>query len=74
MRDISLAPSAVRPANISIIHPQLRDLILPVKQGHVLYPHGTAIEEQKWHSDDPTGGKTSMLYKLSFTPSCLTTQ
>lgn len=70
---MSLAPSCVRAANISIIHPQLRDLVLPVGRGHVLYPHGSTIEEHKWRPDSP-GSNTTMLYKLIFTPSCLTTK
>ncbi|OCF36577.1 hypothetical protein I316_01828 [Kwoniella heveanensis BCC8398] len=48
LRDISPTPSSVRSAKITIIHPQLRDLILPLERGRVLYPRGTTVEEQRW--------------------------
>lgn len=47
-------------ANIAIIHPQLRDLVLPLARGHVLYPRGNAVEEARWRDDaddeDDDGG------------------
>ncbi|KAL1405486.1 hypothetical protein Q8F55_009120 [Vanrija albida] len=59
LRDVALVPHAVRAANITIIHPQLRDLVLPLARGHVLYPRGTAIEEARWRDvdddDEPEG-------------------
>ncbi|WVF72104.1 hypothetical protein IAT40_006916 [Kwoniella sp. CBS 6097] len=48
LRDISPNPSSIRSAKITIIHPQLRDLILPLERGRVLYPRGTTVEEQRW--------------------------
>lgn len=48
LRDISLQPSAISNARITIVHPQLRDLILPVERGRVLYPRGNGIEELRW--------------------------
>ena len=38
----------MRPAKITIIHPQLRDLVLPLERGRVLYPRGNGIDEQRW--------------------------
>ncbi|GMK59394.1 hypothetical protein CspeluHIS016_0704090, partial [Cutaneotrichosporon spelunceum] len=76
LRDLSTAPASVRAANITIIHPQLRDLVLPIERGRVLYPHGAVIEEQLWTEDDNNPGdtpsQTSGLAKLSFVPTCLT--
>lgn len=37
-------------ARPTIIHPQLRDLILPLERGKVLYPTGTSIEELTFDS------------------------
>ena len=51
LRDISLRPSTISNARITIIHPQLRDLILPVERGRVLYPRGNGIEEVRWKSE-----------------------
>lgn len=51
LRDLSLQPPHVRQGKITIIHPQLRDLILPLKRGHVLYPRGTTLEEQSWEPE-----------------------
>lgn len=48
LRDLDLRPSAIKSANPVIIHPQLRDLILPLERGRVLYPRGGAIEELSW--------------------------
>jgi hypothetical protein len=58
LRDMSLAPSVVLEAHVTISHPQLRDLILPLRRGHVLYPYRSAIYEQRWNSgeDTPTPG------------------
>ncbi|WWC89956.1 uncharacterized protein L201_004885 [Kwoniella dendrophila CBS 6074] len=85
LRDISLTPTAVRSAKITIIHPQLRDLILPIERGRVLYPRGMTIEEQRWlpaassESDEEEGihkrgitGSTRPLLNLNFVPNCLT--
>ncbi|ORX33426.1 hypothetical protein BD324DRAFT_639736 [Kockovaella imperatae] len=81
LRDLSLEPTDVRPAHISIIHPQLRDLVLPLDRAHVLYPRGTIIEEQRWSppEDNEPGpskgvrnGTTRTFARLTFTPNCLT--
>ena len=56
MRDLSLTPSSVRAARITIIHPQLRDLILPLDRGNVLYPKGTTLEQQRWVDEDEEDG------------------
>jgi hypothetical protein len=78
LRDLSTAPTSVRPANITIIHPQLRDLVLPLERGRVVYPHGTVVEEQYWVDDDDNPGDqpshTSSLAKLAFVPTCLTSK
>lgn len=80
LRDLSTTPTSVRSANITIIHPQLRDLLLPLERGRVLYPHGTVIEEQQWrtnYDDDNPGDSPSHiqnLYKLAFVPTCLTSK
>lgn len=50
LRDLALQPTAVRNARITIIHPQLRDLILPLERGRVLHPRGFGIEEMQWKS------------------------
>jgi hypothetical protein len=52
LRDLSLTPSSIRSARITIIHPQLRDLILPLDRGNVLYPKGTTLEQQQWVDED----------------------
>ncbi|WOO85523.1 putative protein [Vanrija pseudolonga] len=52
LRDVRLVPSSVHAANIAIIHPQLRDLVLPLARGHVLYPRGNAVEEARWRDAD----------------------
>nr|XP_018263766.1 uncharacterized protein I303_03639 [Kwoniella dejecticola CBS 10117]OBR85924.1 hypothetical protein I303_03639 [Kwoniella dejecticola CBS 10117] len=81
LRDISLTPTFVRSAKITIIHPQLRDLILPLERGRVLYPRGMTIEEQRWlpaiEDEDGTTkrgitGSTRPLLNLNFVPNCLT--
>ncbi|WWD16043.1 hypothetical protein CI109_100468 [Kwoniella shandongensis] len=81
LRDISLQPTAIRSAKITIVHPQLRDLILPLARGRILYPRGPTIEEQRWlpSSDEEDGGvkrgitgSTRPLLKLDFVPNCLT--
>ncbi|WWC69372.1 uncharacterized protein I206_103311 [Kwoniella pini CBS 10737] len=81
LRDISLTPTSVRSARITIIHPQLRDLILPLERGRVLYPRGMTIEEQRWlpaiEEEDGTTkrgitGSTRPLLNLNFVPNCLT--
>ncbi|CAD6581228.1 MAG: hypothetical protein TREMPRED_002944 [Tremellales sp. Tagirdzhanova-0007] len=80
LRDLSLQPSAVKPTEITIIHQQLRDLILPLERGKVLYPRGTAIEQLCWSpeiDEDGSSGPsstatTSFRAKLLFTPNCLT--
>jgi hypothetical protein len=45
LRDLPLEPSHIIKARPTIIHPQLRDLILPLERGKVLYPRGNSIEE-----------------------------
>ncbi|WVR05161.1 hypothetical protein IAU60_002173 [Kwoniella sp. DSM 27419] len=85
LRDISPTPTSVRSAKITIIHPQLRDLILPLERGRVLYPRGTTIEEQRWlpstdqedEGDEGMSkrgitGSTRPLLNLDFVPNCLT--
>ncbi|WVW83001.1 hypothetical protein I302_105017 [Kwoniella bestiolae CBS 10118] len=84
LRDISLTPSSIRSAKITIIHPQLRDLILPLERGRVLYPRGASIEEQRWlpaieEEEGEEGmakrgitGSTRPLIQLDFVPNCLT--
>ncbi|WRT67211.1 uncharacterized protein IL334_004177 [Kwoniella shivajii] len=87
LRDISLTPTAIRSAKITIIHPQLRDLILPLERGRVLYPRGMSIEEQRWlpaanaeeneYGEEGTTkrgitGSTRPLLNLNFVPNCLT--
>ncbi|KAK4687467.1 hypothetical protein P7C73_g2638, partial [Tremellales sp. Uapishka_1] len=83
LRDIDLQPTAVRNAKITIIHPQLRDLILPLERARVLYPRGSTIEESRWvpNSDEAdvldaplkTGTTAARPFlKLGFTPNCLT--
>lgn len=52
LRDFDLKPSAIKDAKPAIIHPQLRDLILPLERGRVLYPRGGAIEELTWKARD----------------------
>jgi hypothetical protein len=54
LRGLSLQPSAVIKARPTIIHPQLRDLILPLERGKILYPRGNSIEELTF-SIDPEG-------------------
>ena len=49
LRDLSLQPSAViHTKGITIIHQQLRDLILPLERARVIYPHGTTLEQITW--------------------------
>jgi hypothetical protein len=45
LRDLPLEPSNIIKARPTIIHPQLRDLILPLERGKILYPRGNSIEE-----------------------------
>jgi len=51
LRDLHLQPSAIIKARPTIIHPQLRDLILPLERGRVLYPRGNSIEELTFSTD-----------------------
>ena len=51
LRDLPLQPSAIVKARPTIIHPQLRDLILPLERGRILYPRGNSIEELTFSSD-----------------------
>lgn len=70
LRDLSLQPSQVRSANISIIHPQLRDLILPLARGCVLYPRGQTLEWQRWMEttdESPLTGLVGTFLLLRFT-------
>lgn len=48
LRDLPLEPTFLVDARITIIHPQLRDLILPLERRKVWYPHGNSIEEISW--------------------------
>lgn len=52
LRDLSLQPSSIRSGRVTIIHPQLRDLILPLERAKVLYPRGTTIEQVSWDPVD----------------------
>ena len=55
LRDLPLEPSNVIKARPTIIHPQFRDLILPLIRGKILYPRGNSIEELTFghpHEDD----------------------
>ncbi|WVQ78405.1 hypothetical protein IAT38_000491 [Cryptococcus sp. DSM 104549] len=83
LSDVSLTPTAVRSAKITIIHPQLRDLVLPLARGRLFYPRGTSIEEQRWlppADDEGTSkrnersitGSARPILKLDFAPNCLT--
>ena len=45
LRGLSLKPWNIIKARPTIIHPQLRDLILPLERGKILYPRGNSIEE-----------------------------
>lgn len=57
-----MEPSAILDARVTIIHPQLRDLIVAVERGRVLYPRGSTIEQLKWmpqpddDEEDESGG------------------
>ena len=70
LRDLPLQPSDIRPARITVVHHQLRDLLLPLDRGHVLYPRGTSIEELRWSplADDepgPSKGNVSRAWESS---------
>lgn len=56
LRDLTLTPSTIKHASPVIIHPQLRDLILPLERGRILYPRGGAIEELSWLPPAPGPG------------------
>nr|ODN95078.1 hypothetical protein L204_04425 [Cryptococcus depauperatus CBS 7855] len=82
LADLSLRPTAVKSAKITIIHPQLRDLILPLSRGRVFYPRGTTVEEIRWmpqERDDnqpraagkSDEGDRKTAFKLDFAPNCL---
>ncbi|OXG21572.1 hypothetical protein C366_01253 [Cryptococcus neoformans Tu401-1] len=80
LRDISFTPTSIRPAKVTIIHPQLRDLILPLSRGRVLYPRGLNIDEIRWFpnaEDDDSASKlndvgtTRTVFKLDFAANCL---
>lgn len=45
LRDLAVEPSSVVEAAITIVHPQLRDLIVTQSRGHVYYPRGSEIKE-----------------------------
>lgn len=45
LRDLDTNPSNVIDAAITIVHPQLRDLIVAESRGHVYYPRGSEIKE-----------------------------
>ncbi|WVQ71758.1 hypothetical protein IAR50_001299 [Cryptococcus sp. DSM 104548] len=78
LEDVSLTPSAVKSASVTIIHPQLRDLILPLGRGSVYYPRGHNVEETKWSAEDGVrkdanrNGSTRTAFKLDFPAVCLT--
>lgn len=52
LRDLSFRPTAIHNAHVTIVHPQLRDLILPLNRGRVLFPHGTSIDEMIWTPEE----------------------
>jgi len=64
LRDLPLQPSAIVKARPTIIHPQLRDLILPLERGRILYPRGNSIEELTFSSghdhDNESEGSDAM--------------
>ncbi|ODN83234.1 hypothetical protein L202_01414 [Cryptococcus amylolentus CBS 6039] len=78
LEDISLTPSAVKAAGVTIIHPQLRDLILPLEKGRVYYPRGQNVEEMRWSDEDSVSketnrnGSTRTAFRLDFPAVCLT--
>lgn len=116
LRDVDFQPSSIVQAQVTIIHPQLRDLILPLERGHIIYPHVMTLESMRWAAPEkmsPRGedgrdlltpspwercyeeamsgfysGRppprssspakptptTRTLFKLDFTPTCLTTK
>lgn len=66
LRDISFTPTSIRPAKVTIIHPQLRDLILPLSRGRVLYPRGLNIDEIRWFpnaEDDDSASKLNVMLR-----------
>lgn len=116
LRDVDFQPSSLVHASVTIIHPQLRDLILPLERGHIIYPHVMTLESMRWPAPEklsPRGDDTGdlptpspwercyeeamsgfyagrppgraaspakpqpairTLFKLDFTPTCLTTK
>lgn len=115
LRDVDFRPSSLVHASVTIIHPQLRDLILPLDRGHIIYPHVQTLQEMRWDPPEEMspgedgyeaatpspwersygdimsglyGGRshrrseapakplpsTRTLFKLDFTPTCLTTK
>ena len=60
LSDLSLTPTHVCSARITIIHPQLRDLILPLGRGDVLYPRGNTIDHLSWNPDEEGGDDVTM--------------
>ncbi|WVN86243.1 uncharacterized protein L203_101404 [Cryptococcus depauperatus CBS 7841] len=82
LADFSLRPTTVKPIKTTIIHPQLRDLILQLSRGKVFYPRGTTVEGIRWmpqERDDnqPRAvgkndeGDRRTAFKLDFAPNCL---
>ena len=56
LRDLCFRPRNDYNAAVTIVHPQLRDLILPLHRGRVLFPHGTNINEMLWEPEDDLDG------------------
>jgi hypothetical protein len=66
LRDLQLEPTAIVKARPTIIHPQLRDLILPLERGRVLYPRGNSIEDLRFfprleEDEEEEGMKSSVV-------------
>ena len=68
LRDLPVGPSAIVKARPTIIHPQLRDLILPLERGRVLYPRGNSIEDLRFYhlnedDEEEEGMKSSVRHR-----------
>ena len=71
LRDLPVGPSAIVKARPTIIHPQLRDLILPLERGRVLYPRGNSIEDLRFYhfnedEEEEGGTKSSVGPSVAF--------
>jgi hypothetical protein len=68
LRDLQLEPTAIVKARPTIIHPQLRDLILPLERGRVLYPRGNSIEDLRFFPKQDDEEEEGL--KSSVSPHC----